>query len=75
MTIYKALCCVFTASLGLTQMPVKQTELWTTIAQQEEMARKNLACRKCDFSFPVFQMGKLRSQKGVSHPKPVALEV
>lgn len=31
-TIYRALCCVFTASQGLIQMLVKQTQGWTTIA-------------------------------------------
>lgn len=30
------------------------------------MARKNLACRSCEFRLLVFQMGKLRSQKDLT---------
>lgn len=59
-------------------MSVKQILLWTIAAEQKEMAWSESQPRKkfwgCEFSLHVFQIWKLRSQKGTSHPKPVVLE-
>lgn len=46
LTISTMLCCVFTASLGLLQMWVKQAPLWSTREEQEEMALSENQPRK-----------------------------